>query len=447
MGLAWATYAGATDYVIRNVNLIDGSGKAMQVKVSVFVKDGRIADIQSAGANIPRGWQVLDGSRKYLVPGLWDMHVHLADVDESAIPIFVTYGITTVRDMGGDPDRIKAWRDQVEQGQLVGPRIKFCGPMLEGEWEQKPGERTDHWVVATPEDASSIVKRLANEGVDCIKMRSYKTPETYFALARAAREAHLPLVGHAPWGIDAIKASEAGQKSFEHAFYPWPWDKISAEEKRNVEDTFRLNSSLLVPTFIAWQTFLLPEATIQAVMHDVAGESAPRLKDVSPALRKNWISGAADVKKMVGGDDHLPGWQKAMDAAYAQVKEMHDHGVGVMAGTDTGATLVYPGAALHQELKLLVRKCGFTPMDALLAATIVPAKFFGLEDHFGTIQKGKITDLVLVSKNPMEDIENLRLIEGVMLRGRWLDRADLQKLTRNTEANIREQYLHSRGAD
>jgi len=429
----------AREYQIRNVTVIDGTGKAPQQHMSVNIDDERIVSVEPTKA-APSRVSVIDGTGKFLIPGLWDMHVHLADIDESGIPVLVTYGVTSVRDMGGDIDRIKKWREEIGNKRILGPRIKFCGPMLEGTWEQKEGERTDHWAVATPQAARDTVARLAAAGVDCIKMRSYKSPESYFALVDASKKAGLPLVGHAPWGIDAIASSDAGQRSFEHGFGPWPWADLDAAKKQSIEDKLRVNGTAVVPTLIAWQTFLLPESTIDAVIHDMDGKSDPRLRQVSPALRRNWISGAADVKKMVGGDEALPSWNKAMDRMYEQVREMHDHGVTIMAGTDTGTTLVYPGASLHQELKLLVTKCHFTPADALLAATIVPAKFFKMEEQLGTVQAGKLADLVLLGKDPLADIGNLRMIEGVMLNGQWLDRDQLTNATKRAESQIRAAY-------
>ena len=193
-------------------------------------------------------------------------------------------------------------------------------------------------------------------------MRNYASPESYFALVATAKERGLPFGGHAPGGIDPIKASDAGQTTFEHGYYPWPWKDVTPEEKLEIENTFRKNGSFIVPTLITWEFGRFPATAIEAIINDYDGKSDPRLKLISPALRKNWLSGFEDIKKQGTGST---GWIKAIEAHYEQIAEMHDHGVGVMAGTDTGATMVYPGSALHQELKLLVTKCRFTPMDAL----------------------------------------------------------------------------------
>lgn len=428
----------ANELVFRNITVIDGTGKPAKTNMAVRVSSGKIVSVEPDRAlKVRPGARVVDGSGKYLIPGLWDMHVHMSDIGEVAFPILVTYGVTSVRDMGGDPEVVRRFRDRIEQGEVLGPRVKFCGPMLEGKWDQKPGARTDHWAVASVAEANAIVTKLASDGVDCIKMRSYANPEVYFALAAAAAEHHLPLVGHAPWGIDPIESSNAGQRSYEHAFYPWPWSSIPEERKRQIESTFRKNSSMIVPTLIAWETYRSDAATISKVVNDTAGKSDPRLRQVSPSLRKNWSIGVDDMTSMKTG---TPGWNKAIDDVYDQIADMHEHGVGIMAGTDTGVAMVYPGAGLQQELKLLVAKCRFTPMDALLAATIMPAKFFHMEEQVGTIEPRKIADLVLLAENPLEDIGNIQTIEGVMIKGQWLDRSRLNDVTRTTEAAIKTAY-------
>jgi hypothetical protein len=266
-------------YVIRHVRVIDGTGKPSQPNMAVYIRSGRIVSVQPDDGNregIP-GTITIEGTGKFLIPGLWDAHVHLSDIGEVAIPLLPTYGITSVRDMGGDPEFVRDLRDRIAKGDLIGPRVKFCGPMLEGKWDQQPGKRTDHWVVTTPADAKAIVDKLANEGVDCIKVRTYASRETYFALASAAKEHGLIFGGHAPWGIDPIEASNAGQRSFEHAFYPWPWETITTQKKEKIEDTFRTNGSLVVPTLIAWETFRFDLKTIESVVTDYAGKSDPRL--------------------------------------------------------------------------------------------------------------------------------------------------------------------------
>lgn len=420
-------------FVINDVTVIDGTGKPERPHMRVAVRDGRIESVEqlSASIKIPPGYKVIDGAGKFLIPGLWDTHVHLSNVDELGIPVLPAYGITSVRDMGGNVAQLKAWRSKIEKGELLGPRIKICGPMLEGKWELP--QIKNHLEILNPEQARSTVNRLADEGVDCIKMRTFASPETYFALVATAKERGLPFGGHSPGGVDPIQSSNAGQSSFEHGFYPWPWKDISSEKKRAIENTFRKNGSIVVPTLITWEFGRFPATVIETVINDYEGKTDPRLKLISPELRKNWLTGFEDIKKQGTGS---PGWIKALEAHFEQIAEMHDNGVGIMTGTDLGATMVYPGASLHQEMKLLVTKCRFTPMDALLSATIIPAKYFKMEDRLGTIEKGKFADMVLLSANPLVDIGNIDKISGVMLSGKWLDRTALDKTIYDVEKRI-----------
>ena len=424
-----------TTFVVSNVTLIDGTGKAAQPNMRVTIANGRIESVEPQESRVTDdNGAVIDGAGKFLMPGLWDSHVHLVDVGEEAIPALLAYGITSVRDMGGDPSTLQTWRRRIERDEMRGPRIRFCGPMLEGKWDPTSvGGRTDHWVVASPAEARPMVERLAAAGVDCIKFRSFASPETYFALAAAAREKGLPFAGHPPGNLDPIATSNAGQRSYEHAFYPWPWDKVPAEQQKQIAATFRKNGSVVVPTLIAWNTYRLTADAIAAVVNDFSGASDARLKIVSPSLRRNWNYGVEDFRDQNSGS---PGWHAALDKVYQQVAELHEQGVGIMAGTDTGVALVYPGSALHQELELLVSRSRFTPMDALLSATLVPAKFFGVDGDVGTIQKGKRADMLLLSANPLADIRNVKAIDGVFSRGQWFDRSSLASILSDVERAI-----------
>lgn len=415
-----------------NVNVITMNEEQVLFNQTVVIRDGIIVQIDKK-VKVPKDAVKIDGSGKYLIPGLWDAHVHLTNIGEETIPILPVYGITSVRDMGGDIPMLKQWRTQIESGKLIGPRIKLCGPMLEGTKDALPEGRTDHWLVANPEQARETVAKLANEGVDCIKIRSYANPETYFAIATAAKAHNLPLVGHASWGVDPIQSSNAGQRSYEHGWYPDSWKDLTPEKKKEFSDTFRKNSSLIVPTLITWETRRFTFEVVNTIVNDYEGKSDPRLKLVSSVLRKSWLFDLKDIKAMNTGS---PGWIKALDSEFEQIAEMNERGVGVMAGTDTGALMVYPGAALHQELKLLVNKCRFSPMAALRTATITPAKLFNMENRLGTIEKGKIADLVLLSANPLQNISNIQKIDGVMLNGKWMDRSALDKITSEVEKRI-----------
>lgn len=420
--LVFALAACASQHVlaIDGVTLVDAVHPGVR-EMTVVVRDNTIVAVGPRAATpIPRGARVIDGRGKYLIPGLWDAHVHLVDVDEPGFGALVAAGVTSVRDMGGDVAKLRAWRAAAAAHRLIAPRIRFCGPMLEGTPDALPAGRTDHWLVSDPAAARETVARLAAAGVDCIKLRSYRDPATYHALADAARSHHLPFVGHAPFGLDPLEAAAAGQASFEHGFYPWPWITLDVERQDAIAVAFRAHGVLVTPTLIAWQPFLAPDDTIR-----VAIEHAP----ISRALRKNWLAGFDDIKKMRTPDPKShAAWIAALDAEYVELRDLHERGVGVMVGTDTGTTLVIPGRAVHEELELLVAKAGFRPLDALVSATLVPARHLGLAASLGTIEVGKLADLVLLAADPLRDIANVDAIDLVVLDGRVLDRSALAAL-------------------
>lgn len=420
--------------VISNVTLIDGTGKPALQGTQVVISNGRIESITRSPAPAPGGATVIDGTGRFLIPGLWDAHLHLADVGEVAIPALLAYGVTSVRDAGGDPATLRRWRSRTDSGAMTGPRITFCGPMLEGKWDPASvGGRTDHWVVGTTVEARAMVDRLAALDVDCIKVRSFASPDVFFAIAAAAREKRLPLAAHPLGSIDPVAAASAGVGTIEHAFYPWPWDTLPAFRKKQIADAFRTSGSLVVPTLIAWETFRSTPQAIAATVDGVATAADARAKLVSPALHRNWTFGVDDFRSQNSGS---PGWHRAIDQVYEQVAELHEQGVGVMTGTDTGVALVYPGSSLHRELELLVDRCRFTPMDALLSATANPARHMGLFADLGTIEAGKLADAVLLSADPLADIRNLRSIVGVLSRGRWHDRRALDAILSSVEKAI-----------
>jgi imidazolonepropionase-like amidohydrolase len=406
--------------------------------MTLVLSSNRISGLgKTDETQVPKEATTVDCSGKFLIPGLWDIHVHLWNAGESMFPLFIAHGVTSVRDMGGDVDELKEWRRRVETGALLGPRIKIAGPMLEGQAGPGGSWGKNHIIVSSPLEAEQIVKSLAEKGADFIKVRGYASPETYFALAAAAKRANLKLVGHAPWGIDPVAASDAGQASFEHGFYPWPLDKIAPDELRRILEQFVKNGTTLVPTLVTWQSRTMPFDAVAKVVEDSVGALDYRRRYVSDSLVENWRKGLEDRKREHRED--LEDWKRVLDGMAQEVGTMYRAGVRVMAGTDVGATLVYPGFDLHSELNLLVRKVGMTPHEALQSATSVPADFCGMLDSLGTIETGKIADLVLLEANPLEDIANARLIDAVVFNGQYLPKTQLHKLMEDVETAVRDK--------
>ena len=435
--------------VITEVTLIDGTGGAARPGMTVVIDRDRIREIgATASLSYPRSARVIDGSGKYLIPGLWDMHVHLRDL-EGTLPLFVVNGVTSVRDMGSDFEATTAIRDQVAAGTLLGPRIKTSGRMLESTgWldqyvallrEQGFGEQTEPFLgtrISAGDSAESVavVESLAASGVDFIKIRHAASKEAYLAIARAADQAGLQLVGHYLWIVSLTETADAGQKSVEHNIYPGFNDQTD-QEKAEIFDALILNGTHLVPTLVAGRKETWPSEVASAIVSDRDGAVDERNRYVSNAIRKSWqetlaMNAADEGRPSAGAIGHI------VTQSNEFLREAHDAGVPMMAGTDAPTTAVYFGSSLHDELQLLVDELGMTAIDALRSASSVPAAFMGLDSQLGTIEAGKIADLVLLDANPLVNIANTREINTVIIGGRVIDGTERSEILAEIAAAI-----------
>jgi hypothetical protein len=450
--------------VITHVTVIDATGEAPKVDSTVIVEGKRISAVgPSGGAPIPRNAKVIDGSGKFLIPGLADMHIHLTGAGEPTgsrefiIPLLIANGITTVRDMGGKVEYLKQLRTEIDSGKLVGPQIFFTGPYLDG----NPPSFQPSIVVQNAAEAIAAVQKLKSEGVDFIKVQSRLQPEAYYAIAGESKKEGIRFIGHVPDAITAASASDAGQASIEHLTgvllgcstreeelrqrrlaptlhgeskehalardRQWTKDLLdsySSERAGSLAQKFAANRTWQVPTFplLAHLAYVVPET-------DRQGDS--RLKYIPTEVRKTWNetrSGLWDSRTEV---DFAQRWQlmkRSMEAA----KAMSDAGVEFMGGTDAAAPNVFPGFSLHEDLEFMVA-AGLTPQQALQAATTNPAEFLDRKSEQGTIAVGKRADVVLLDANPLDDIRNTQKIRAVILNGRLFDRRDLDVLLAEAE--------------
>ena len=419
--------------VFRDVTVIDGTGAAGTPSMTVVVSGARISDIGRTGdVRIPEDSVVIDGAGKFLIPGLWDMHVHLSKSGQNTLPLFVANGVTSVRDMGGDIDLLKRWKQEILEGKRVGPRIKMAGPMFESienidrmkrEAGVEPVERF-RVGLATPEEAEAVVGRLSKQGVDFLKVRSVSSVEIFRALGAAAKRHNLALVGHAVASPEELL--QVGQRSIEHGFYP-PLDDRSAEKRRELFRQFRMKEIAVVPTLVVGEALRVPYARMKSIVEDHDGKLEPKRKFLSGYLIEDWKEQVEEQKSPWPGlDDFLV--KRARD-----IREMLESGVRIMPGTDTAVVLIWPGFSLHDELRLLVQQVGMTPMQALVSATRSPAEFFGMQESLGTVQKGKIADLVLLDGDPIEDINNTSKVVSVVHGGKLLSTMDRQRLLHDLE--------------
>ena len=441
----------ATTLAITHVTVIDTTGGPARPDMTVVVEGDRIARVAPAASErVPEGVRTIDGTGKFVIPGLWDMHIHTFFGDwvpggrEVTLPLFLAHGVTGVRDMGSDLEPILAARRDVASGKLAGPRMIVSGPMLDGPKTQFPAALP----IVTPEDGRRAVRMLKERGVDFIKIQSYVPRDAWFAIADECRRQKIVFAGHVPDAVRASEASTAGQKSFEHLIGVFEGstpieDQLMKGPKgpaRFLEafDPAREGALIaLLATNQTWQCPTLYWERGQWLVDVVDVRSDPDAKLAPASWReKSWPRFSAGILKDLATDP-LPVREKFVQHELEIVARLHKAGVPFLAGTDTPAGVdVVPGVSLHRELERFVA-AGFTPMEALQTATILPARYFERTNDLGTVAAGRLADLVLLDADPTKDIASTRKISAVVANGRAYGRADLDRMLADVEAYAR----------
>ncbi|MEW6212251.1 MAG: amidohydrolase family protein, partial [Acidobacteriota bacterium] len=424
------------------VTIIDVVSGSAQPGMTVIITGDRITEVGQTGKiKIPRGAQIIDARGKFLIPGLWDMHTHLQMAGETALTVMIARGVTGARDMGGgDFSQIKEWREKISRGTLLGPRIKAAGPILESprfiaRMEQMTGQSLagKRIGVANADDARKAIASIKEMGADFIKIRTNASRDAYFAIVREARLAGLMLVGHTPTAATLVEASDAGQHSMEHGFLLF--GDLKEDQWKEICDHFTKNGTYVVPTLISGRSYRqTPDEEVMAIIDDKTGARDERRRYVSPSLVEDWRMQMEMKKKETPID-----WKAIMDRNLRGIQIIHRAGVRLMAGTDLGVPLVFPGSSLHEELELLVKQVGLTPLEAIQSATLIPAEFFNMRDQLGSIEKGKLADMVLLDANPMDEIANTRKIAAVVVNGRLITRSGIRTLLADAAAQTGRQ--------
>ena len=418
-----------------HVAIIDGTAPNPRMDQTVVIRGTRIITVgASQSTAVPAGARVVDGRGKFLMPGLWDMHVHTSIIGGRALlALYVANGVTGVRDMAGDWDTLTKWRREIAANQLVGPRMIVSGPYLEGGDVPIP-----HILTRTPEEGVAGVDSLVKLGVDFIKVHGQLTRPTYFAIARRAREKGIPFAGHVSQAVGSADASDSGQKSIEHMLaIPAPCtpaESIALRPRFTVQSAIgRCSSRDLAPLyqrFVKNGTWVTPTFTAAYEVSAWPSRSVPgdSLAHYLPDALRKFV---AEIFPMP--DSVPPGADSVGRAMFAkrlrQVETMRAAGVHIMTGTDAPLRNSPPGFGLHEELALLVRG-GMSPFNAIRAATIEPARYLGMLDSAGTIASGKIADLILLNENPLRDISQTRRIVAVVANGRLIESAERERLIR-----------------
>jgi imidazolonepropionase-like amidohydrolase len=412
--------AGSGSLALVGGTLIDGTGSAPLADATVVIHKGRIVAVGAESQiKIPKHAEVIGARGKTILPGLWDMHAHFEQVEWG--PIYLAAGVTTVRDCGNEFEFITAVRDAIASGRGLGPRILAAG-IVDGSGPMAIGVTR----VDTPEQARQWVDRYHQAGFQQMKIYSSVKLDEVKAVTEEAHRLGMTVTGHVPNGLNAYQVIEAGQDQINHISYimdimhpPLPEHSpraaaakanaavdFNSPEAQKAIASLKAHHTVIDPTLSIFELGTAspakPSASFEPGVNRVAPELAAQLTDVGPPRPD------ADVR------------EKAFEKMVAAVGVLHHAGITIVAGTDQAV----PGFSLYREMELYV-KAGFTPLEAIQAATIVPARVMGLQKELGTVEVGKRADLVLLGSNPLDDIHNIRKVESVITNGRMYKCADL----------------------
>jgi imidazolonepropionase-like amidohydrolase len=411
LSLLLAVPALAETIVFRNVNVISMTSPKVLEKHNVIVRDGKIESVSTRLAKMPDGTKVVDGTGKFLMPGLAEMHGHVPPANapngatEDTLFLYVASGITTVRGMLGHEGQLEL-REKSKRGEIVAPNLYLAGPSFNGQ------------SVNSPEQAIEKVHAQKKEGWDLLKVHPGLTREEYDAMAKTAKEVGIRFGGHVPEPVGLEHAIEMGQETFDHIDGyaelleadqgPVDPKKLAAIVKKSKDA-----GVWIVPTSALWEVLFntIPLETLKAY---------PELKYVPANAVNQWSAAYTARLSQVPREAA----KNVIENRTRILRALHEGGVRILIGTDAPQQFSVPGFSLHREL-LRMRDAGMSNFEILKSGTVNVGSYFAKQDAFGTIAPGQRADLVLVNANPLTDISNVSKISGVMVRGRWLDRATL----------------------
>ncbi len=423
------------DLIITNINIVDVITGEIKENQTVAIDSDSITAIYEKEQRHSDSTKVIDGHGKFLIPGLWDMHTHYHWTHTDANPIIIANGVTGVRDMWGNMEVINDIRNKIEAGEIIAPDIYTAGNIIDGDppnWQGSAG-------VATPEEAIIEVNQQIDLGVDFIKVYTFLSEECFTAIAELANKRNKPFAGHVPKGMSIYQTIDAGMICSEHLdgilsacsskedslkkltyreFIKASYETFNEEKFDSLCDVLAQSNMWLCPTLTA--------ICANGYRDDTTFTNDNRIDYFSENFTSWWKSDKTPDFIMDSRNRYL--LQESL------IGKMNKRGVKFIAGTDYPNPYCFPGFSIHDELSLFV-KGGMSELDALKAATINGAVFMGKENEFGSVEVGKLASLVLLNKNPLENIENTKSIESVILRGKVFDRTALDEMLEQAKLN------------
>lgn len=438
-----------------NVNVIPMDRERVLANQTVVIRDSRIAEIgDAAKVKVPSGALRIDGRGKYLIPGLVDMHTHLFSDDEfpdalagDELAVMIANGVTTIRLMIGTPEQL-ALRKKIAQGEMLGPILYIASPQLAG---RSYGKVFNGYVVTNADEAKRAVREAKAAGYDFIKLTISISPEVYDAVIQTAKEVGIRVVGHVDLRVGLQHALDSGEHiehldSYMEAVLKddapskvsvsdvgvWRkpnWATLDYVDERKIAEVAKATAKAGIYTCPTLTFFKMSFAVDQS---DDEIRARPDFRFFPVYLREPLL---AAHKRFWTDPPSAERREKYQRVRNQLVKSIHDAGGKILAGSDTPELFLLYGYTLHRELQNLV-EAGLSPYTALESATRNPAEFLKSLDTSGTIERGKRADLILLNANPLDNIANTERRAGVMVRGRWLGDAELQKMLDDAAAKF-----------
>jgi len=411
-----------------NVNVIPMSSERVLPGQSVIVVDGIIASIGKVQETVlPDNAVIVDGTDRFLMPGLAEMHGHVpgasSDSLDRVMSLYSVNGVTTVRGMLGQSSHLTL-REHILAGDVTGPRLITSGPSLNGN------------SVSGPDDAERRVREQHSAGYDFLKIHPGLTLVEFSAIAETANDLNMPFAGHVPEDVGVRNALLAGIATIDHLDGYMESLVIPHDDPSGGFGGFfglflanHVDESLIGEIVSATRAAGVWNVPTQTLFEHVTSpenpdemRNWPEMKYMPRATVERWVSYKNDLRNDASYDPNVA--EKAISIRRKLIAELHEAGAGLLLGSDSPQIFNVPGFAIHRELKLLVAS-GLSPYEALRTGTVSPARYFGEAESIGTVDVGKVADLILLDANPLIDIDNSRRVHGVMLRGHWISQQDI----------------------
>jgi imidazolonepropionase-like amidohydrolase len=403
--------------VFKNVNVVPMDREGVLANQTVVVENGRISAMGAASKiKVPKGALSIEGKNRYLMPGLVDMHAHLYSPLE--LPLYLANGVTTVYNLNGRPANL-LWRADILQGKLAGPTIYTSGPTI------RTAQKAD--------EARRLVEEQKRAGYDSIKIYNGVSKEAYDVLIAEAKKHGMLYIGHIPREPGFESVLKAGQAIAHAEEYVYTTFKNKTDDETRIPEVAAQTRDAgvqVVLTFVAYDHIIKQVETLPALL------ATQEMKYLAPWVRESWGIGVNPYMLRLGTQGAA--LTKSLAFQKKLAKELHRVGVRIMTGTDAMNPGVVPGFSEHEELRHLI-DIGFTPFEAIRAATRYPGEFLTKTGEFGTVATGKRADLLLLDGNPLQDIASISRPLGVMTRGRWMPQAELQRMLADVPAGYEKQ--------